>query len=160
MTCRSQYFMLLTINKRYRDTDMNIDESWKLDEEHWPDASGIYTTNDGYQFIYEGTDVPVNIPCAVCNKMAWKAEDGVRGRCYINEVLCKKCYTNKLKKCYPIFLHTLDGRSATNARFLLGDKKAEELEHNKIYSAHELSTFWLKTQPNEKKPNKLKCIIG
>lgn len=61
----------------------------------------------------------------------------------------------------PISLHTLNEKSSTCARFLLGDKKAETLEHNKIYTAKELGmAFYLKTTKSEKLPTKFRCVMG
>jgi hypothetical protein len=61
----------------------------------------------------------------------------------------------------PIWLHTLNGKEECCAKFLLGKKRALELKHNKIYTAEELGlTHWLTTQKGQKKPNRVKCIIG
>lgn len=143
---------------------MFIHPSHALSPNHWPDSNDIYTTKNGEQFIFEQIFIPVNRECGKYKKICWKSKDAVNDRTWSSQwgYSCKDCMQNYLKALgEPVFLETLDGKKSVCAKFLLGNAKANILEHNKIYTAQELGlTNWLKTQKNEKLPTKFKCIRG
>jgi len=117
------------------------------------------------QFVEtEGTVIPCNRRCGKCGTLCWKQEDAAKGRIWSDSwgYSCKECNKKFHEELGPsVFLQTLDGKSQTCAKFLLGKKRALELEHNKIYTAEELRlTHWLITQRGEKKPSRVKCIKG
>ena len=82
------------------------------------------TEDEGNQLI------PHDRPCRICGELTWRKELGARDRIWHDGFVCGPCWLN-IRKPW-VGLVSPDGKEEMNARFVLGDKRAESMKAGEI----------------------------